>query len=189
MAVDPTTGDLWFADNGIDGNAGGNEAWSADELDRIPAAQIGGAVEYFGFPTLVNGQIVYSYVKTIDKPGDPVTVVNPNVGVQPVVAFEPLARPRPDRGGLRERRAVGIRALPPGFPAGLNHGVFIGFHGLFDQGGTANDENPLIFADPSTGHYFDFISNNLSNIGHLDEILSTTDSLFVDRISSRSRRC
>ena len=25
---------------------------------------------------------------------------------------------------------------------------------MFDQGGTANDENPLIFADPTTGHYF-----------------------------------
>jgi hypothetical protein len=50
--------------------------------------------------------------------------------------------------------------------------------------GSANDENPLIFADPSTGHYFDFISNNLPNIGHLDEIFSTSDPLFVPDISS-----
>ena len=50
MAIDPTTGNLWIADNGIDGNDGGNEAWSADRLDRIPAAKIGGRiVEYFGF--------------------------------------------------------------------------------------------------------------------------------------------
>ena len=184
MAIDPVTGDLWFADNGIDGNDGGNEAWSTDELDRIPAAQIGGKVEYFGFPTLVNGQIVVSYVKTIDKPGDPVIVVHPNVGVQPLVAFEPLPDPVLTAEGSESEGPSGFALSPSGFPAGLNHGVFIGFHGLFDQGGTANDENPLIFADPSTGHYFDFISNNLPNIGHLDEILSTTDSLFVADISS-----
>jgi hypothetical protein len=70
------------------------------------------------------------------------------------------------------------------FPAGLNHGVFIGFHGQFNQGGTANDENPFIFANPVTGHYFDFISNNEPNIGHLDEAISTSDSLFIADISS-----
>jgi glucose/arabinose dehydrogenase len=57
LAIDPATGDLYFADNGIDGNSGGNEAWSSDELDRIPAAQIGGTVEYFGFPEMINGQL------------------------------------------------------------------------------------------------------------------------------------
>jgi glucose/arabinose dehydrogenase len=184
MAIDPTTGDLWFADNGIDGNDGGNEAWSTDELDRIPAAQIGGAVEFFGFPTLVNGHIVYSYVKTIDKPGDPVMVLNPNVGVQPVVAFEPLPDPVLTVEGSESEGSSGFALSPSQFPAGLNHGVFVGFHGLFDQGGIANDENPMVFADPSTGHYFDFISNNLPNIGHLDEILSTNNSLFVADISS-----
>jgi hypothetical protein len=70
------------------------------------------------------------------------------------------------------------------FPAGLNHGVFIGFHGLFNEGGITNDENPMLFADPSTGHYFDFISNDLPNIGHLDEAMSTEDSLFVADITS-----
>ena len=35
----PASGNLYFADNGIDGNDGGNEAWSADELD----AHSGGA--------------------------------------------------------------------------------------------------------------------------------------------------
>ena len=50
LAIDPATGDLVFADNGIDGNSGGNEAWSTDELDRIPAAQIGGSGRVFRFP-------------------------------------------------------------------------------------------------------------------------------------------
>ncbi len=184
MAIDPTTGDLWFADNGIDGNDGGNEAWSTDELDRIPAKQIGGSVEYFGFPTLIKGQLVYSYVKTIDAPGDPVTVVNPNVGIQPVVAFEPLPDPVLTEEGSESEGSSGFALAPPQFPTGLNQGVFVGFHGLFDEGGIANDENPMVFANPATGHYFDFVSNNLSNIGHLDEMLSTSNSLFVADISS-----
>jgi hypothetical protein len=175
MAFDPATGDFYFADNGIDGNGFGNEAWSTDELNRIPAAQIGGAVEYFGFP--------YSYTRTIDKPGDPVTVVNPGLGVQPLVAFEPLPDPVLTAEGSESEGPSGFALSPPMFPAGLNHGAFIGFHGLFNAG-TANDENPFVFADPGTGHYFDFISNNEPNIGHLDEALSTSDSLFIADISS-----
>jgi hypothetical protein len=176
LAIDPATGDLYITDNGIDGNDGGNEAWSADELDRIPAALIGKTVENFGFP--------YSYVKTIDRPGDPVTVVDPKYGIQPLIAFEPLPDPVLTREGSESEGASGFALSPPMFSAGLNHGVFIGFHGLFNQGGIANDENPLIFADPATGHYFDFISNNLPNVGHLDEALSTTNSLFLADISS-----
>ena len=176
LAIDPTTGDLYLADNGIDGNDYGNEAWSADELDIIPAALIGKQVENFGFP--------YSYVKTIDAPGDPVTVVEPTYGIQPTIAFEPLPDPVLTAEGSESEGSSGFALSPPDFPAGLNHGVFIGFHGLFSQGGTANDENPMLFADPSTGHYFDFISNDLANIGHLDEALSTADSLFVADFTS-----
>jgi len=175
LAIDPATGDLYIADNGIDGNNYGNEAWSADELDIIPAAQIGHSVPNFGFP--------YSYVKTIDKPGDPVTVVDPTYGVQPLIAFEPLPDPILTVEGSESEGSSGFALSPPDFPTGLNHGVFVGFHGLFVQGGTVNDENPFIFADPSTGHYFDFISNDLANIGHLDEALSTSDSLFVADLS------
>ena len=174
LAIDPTTGDLYLADNGIDGNDGGNEAWSTDELGIIPAALIGKQVEDFGFP--------YSYVKTIDVPGDPVTVVNPTIGIQPTIAFEPLADPVLTTEGSESEGSSGFALSPPDFPAGLDHGVFIGFHGLFSQGGTANDENPMLFADPSTGHYFDFISNNLPNIGHLDE------ALFNLRLALRRRR-
>jgi glucose/arabinose dehydrogenase len=175
MAFDPNTGDFYFADNGIDGNDGGNEAWSTDELNRIPAAQVGGDVEDLGFP--------YSYTKTIDKPGDPVVVVNPGGGIQPVVAFEPLPDPVLTVEGSEREGPSGFALSPPMFPNGLNQGVFIGFHGLFDRGGTANDENPLVFANPATGRYFDFISNNEPNIGHIDEALSTSDSLFIADIS------
>ena len=39
MAIDPATGDLLYADNGIDGTDGGNEAYSTDTLHRIAAAR------------------------------------------------------------------------------------------------------------------------------------------------------
>ncbi|WZO99616.1 hypothetical protein EP7_001223 [Isosphaeraceae bacterium EP7] len=176
MSVDPKTGDLWLADNGIDGNEGSNAAWSTDELDKVPAAEIGKVVQNFGFP--------YSYVKTVDHPGDPVTVVNPTFGVQPVIAFQPIPDAAGTPAGSQSEGASGFALSPSGFPVGLNQGVFIGFHGKFNQGGTDNEENPLVFANPITGHYFDFISNDLTNIGHLDELFSTSDSLFVADLSS-----
>ena len=184
LAIDASTGDLYIADNGIDGNDNANEAWSTDELDRIPAAQIGVSVPYFGFPEEVNGQLTESYVKTIDRPGDPVTVVNPSVGVQPLIGFEPLPDSVLTTEGSESEGSSGFALSPAQFPPGLNHGVFVGFHGVFNEGGTANDENPVVFADPATGHYFDFVSNDLSNIGHIDEILSTSDSLFLADIAS-----
>jgi hypothetical protein len=183
LAFDPTTGDLDFADNGIDKNAN-NVAWSADELDRIPAAQIGAGVPYFGFPEVIGGQLTYSYVKTSLQPGDPVTVINPDVGVQPLIAFEPLADAALGSGGSKSQGASGFALSPAGFPAAVAGGVFIGFHGVFNAGGTANDENPLIFANPATGKYFNFVSNDEPNIGHLDEVMSTSSSLFLADISS-----
>jgi hypothetical protein len=86
--------------------------------------------------------------------------------------------------GSESEGASGFAIAPTMFPRGLNYGVFIGFHGLFNEGGTTNDENPLVFANPRTGHYFDFISNNEPNIGHLDEALSTSDSLFLADLSA-----
>ena len=185
LAIDPSSGDLYIADNGIDGNGNGADAWSSDELDRIPAAQFGTSVPYFGFPEQENGQLTESYYKAIAKPGDSVTVVNPSVGTQPLIAFEPLPDSSLPADGSRSQGSSGFALSPPDFPAGLNQGAFIGFHGDFIKtGGTANDKNPVIFADPSTGHYFDFVSNDLANIGHIDEMLSTSDSLFLADISS-----
>ena len=69
------------------------------------------------------------------------------------------------------------------FPAALNRGVFVGFHGVFNSGGTANEENPVVFADPNTGKYFDFISNDEPNIGHIDGATSTADSLFLSDVA------
>ena len=52
------------------------------------------------------------------------------------------------------------------------------------RGGAANDKNPLLFADPATGKYFDFVSNDEPGVGHFDQAISTTDSLFLADISS-----
>ena len=51
FAFHPATGDLYFQDNGIDGLVDPTEAFSADELNFIARANIGGPAEYFGFPT------------------------------------------------------------------------------------------------------------------------------------------
>jgi hypothetical protein len=176
MAIDPATGDFYFADNGIDGIPDLNEAWSTDTLDKIAAADIGASVPNFGFP--------YTYTLTTTTPGGTGPRINSAGGVPPLAAFQPLVDPNLPVTGSESEGASGFALSPPGFPPGLNHGVFIGFHGQFNQGGIPNEENPLLYVDPATGRYFDFISNDLPNIGHLDAALSTADSLFLSDLSS-----
>src|SRR5262249_48878733 len=173
---DPATGDLLLADNGIDGIPDPTEAYSADTLQRVPAANIGVVVPNFGFP--------YTYTLTNVTPGGAGTRVNPGGGVTPIAAFEPLVDSLLPTTGSESEGASGFAVSPVNFPAGLNNGVFIGFHGQFNYGGYANEENPLLYADKSTGHYFDFVSNDLPNIGHFDGAMSTADSLVVSDISS-----
>ena len=163
FAFRPGTGDLYFEDNGIDGLVDPNEPFSADELNWIPAAQVGnGVVPDFGYPT--------NY--TAYRTG---TVVGGG-GVQPLVAFQP--QPDPFTGSESEG-PNDIAFAPAGFPAGLNNGIFVGFHGKYGLAGLANEENPLVFVDLTTTNYFQFIGNNEPNLGHLDGLLSTDDSLFV----------
>jgi hypothetical protein len=176
IAVDPTTGDLVFADNGIDGTSGGNEAYSTDTLHSIAAADIGSSVPNFGFP--------YSYTLTNLSPGSPNVVVNPGQRVPPLISFQPLRDPNLPNTGSESEGASGFAIAPTGFPAPLNKGVFIGFHGIFGAGGTSNEENPLLYADGGSGKYFDFISNDEPNIGHIDGATSSADSLFLSDIAS-----
>ena len=161
IQVHPGTGDLWFEDNGIDGLVDGNEPLSADELNRISAADVGGAVEHFGYSD------DYIQYRTGDRVG--------TGAVQPVVAFQPL----PDADGSESEGPSQIAFAPANFPAGLRDGIFVGFHGKFFDSGVANEENPLVYFDPTTGQYFHFISNDEPNIGHLNGLLSTNDSLFL----------
>ena len=158
----PATGDLYFEDNGIDGLVNANEPHSADELNFIARTNLGGAPEFFGCPS--------NYVAY--RTG---TVIG-GAGVAPLIAFQPI--PDPFTGAESEGPNDVVFA-PPGFPDGLNTGVFVGFHGRFDLGGTNNEENPLVFANPATGAYFHFIHGQQAGIGHLDGLLATRDSLFV----------
>lgn len=162
FAFHPATGDLYFQDNGIDGLVNANEPHSADELNFIARTDLGGLTEYFGFPG--------NY--TAYRTG---TVVG-GAGVQPLIAFQPISSPAT---GRESEGPNDIVFAPPGFPDGLSSGVFIGFHGRFNGGGTNNEENPLVYANPATGEYFHFILGQQPGIGHLDGLLATRDSLFV----------
>ncbi len=158
----PTTGDLYLEDNGIDGLTDPNEPFSADELNVIAAADIGGAVESFGFPD------TYVAYRTGQVVG--------NTGIQPLVAFQPI-------DGAEGEGPNDIAFAPPRFPTALRDGVFVGMHGKYSLGGVSNEENPLVFADLRDNSYFHFIGNDEPMVGHLDGLMTTQDSLFVADIS------
>jgi hypothetical protein len=149
-------------DNGIDGLVDPNEPLSADELNYISRTNLGGPPLFFGFPTS------YTVYRTGALAG--------GAGVQPLIAFQPLPDPMT---GHESEGVNDITFAPPGFPAGLNTGIFLGFHGQYSSAGVANEENPVVYADPKTGGYFHFIEGQLPGIGHLDGLLATRDSLFV----------
>src|SRR5207244_13597477 len=80
FAFHPSTGDLYFQDNGIDGLTDPNDPLSADELNVIRAADIGGAtVEFFGFPNK------YTAYRT--------GTVVVGQGILPLVTFQPQPTP------------------------------------------------------------------------------------------------
>jgi hypothetical protein len=135
---------------------------SADELNVIPAASFGGVVEFFGFPT---NYLEYRTGRTIGMQG-----------ILPLVAFQPL--PNPTTGDESEG-PNDIVFAPPGFPDGFNNGIFIGFHGRYGAAGLANEENPLVYVDLAATNYFHFIGDEEPNVGHLDGLLATEDSLFI----------
>jgi glucose/arabinose dehydrogenase len=166
FAFHPMTGNLYFEDNGIDGLVDANEPLSADELNVIPAAQIGGAVEFFGFP---QNYVEYRTGRFVG-----------GAGIAPLVAFQPL----PDfLTGEETEGPNDIAFAPPGFPDGLNDHMFVTFHGKFTLGGTQNEENAMACVDLANNSYFHFIPSALAGVGHLDGLLSTSDSLYISDIS------
>lgn len=165
FAWHPETADLYLQDNGIDGVRDPNEPTSADELNMIPADQIGGEIEDFGFAEN------YTEYRTGVAVG--------LEGIQPLVAFQPL--PSPD--GAEAEGPNDIAFAPASFPEALRNGIFVGMHGKFSLGGVNNEENPLVFVDLDDNSYFHFISNDEPSVGHLDGLLPTSDSLFLADIS------
>jgi glucose/arabinose dehydrogenase len=162
FTFNPATGDLYLQDNGIDGLVDANEPLSADEVNFIARTNIGSAVQFFGYPTN------YTAYRTGTKVG--------GAGIQPRIAFQPLPNPT---NGRESEGPFDMTFAPPGFPNGLNTGIFMGFHGKYTSAGTANEENPVVYADPVSSNYFHFILGQQAGIGHLDGLLATRDSLFV----------
>ncbi len=162
-------GDLYLQDNGIDGTPA-SESFSADELNSIAASDIGGALEDFGFSSS------YTAYRTGVQVG--------SGDVKPIVAFQPIPSP----AGSESEGANEITFAPQNWPAGLRNGIFVGFHGQFNLGGLANEENPLVWVDPAADpidpDYFHFVSNTEAAIGHPDGLLATPDSLFISDIST-----
>ena len=166
MAFHPATDDLYVQDNGIDGLANPYEPHSADELNLIAANNIGGAIDDFGFP---NNYIAY---RTGEFVG--------GAGIRPLIAFLPIPNP------MTGAQSVGpndIAFAPRDFPAGLNDGIFVGFHGNFSGSGPDNEKNPVTYVDLKTRQYFHFVAPKQANIGHLDGLLTTTNSLFLADMS------
>ncbi len=151
-------GDLYLQDNGIDTEGNRGVSFSADELNRIPAATLGQTVLDFGFAD--------TYVRYADG-----VLVNPSpTATNPLVAFLPLE-------GRRSEGAVEIAMAPAGFGEEFAGGVFTAFFGMGGQAGPANEENPVVFADPATGEYYHFVNNQVH--GHPYGMLSTTNSLYM----------
>lgn len=160
IAFHPMTGDLYFEDNSMDGDVDPFEL-SVDELNVIDAADIGGALEYFGFP-----DNYFEYRTNVEVGSG---------AIDPIVTFQPIPAPN----GSESEGAVEIAFAPPNFPLSLQNGLFVGFHGAFASAGLDNTDNPLVFVDLATGEYFHFIENDEPDVGHPDGLLATTDALYV----------
>jgi hypothetical protein len=164
LAFHPSNGDLYLQDNGIDRPDDPVEPLSADEINVIAAGRLGRTVVDFGFPT------DYVEYRTGTRVG---------LGAEePLVAIQPIDESEAEG-------AAEMAFAPPGFPDGLADGLFVGFHGRFSLAGLENEENPLLYVDPASGSYFEFIPNALPGVGHLDKILATEDSLFIADLNSK----
>lgn len=166
LAFQPSTGDLYFEDNGFADPNG--IVRMTDELNRLSAADLGGAIEDFGFPDN------YIHYRTGAEVG--------SGGVDPVVAFQPVPPPN----GAESKGPAAISFAPPHFPPGLDSGVFVGFHGGFVSAGASNTTNPVVYVDLDTLEHFHFVSNDQPGIGHPDGLLATRDSLFVADFTNAS---
>jgi hypothetical protein len=161
------SGNLYFEDNGIDSPTSdptyyidnGHE-YGADTINRLTAAQLAaGPPLDFGFAHYYEAQS-----------GTVVTDGSPS-GVLPLQIFTPIE-------GQYMEGASEIAFTPASFAGGLNGGMLIGFHGN-PLTGSANAQNPLIYWNPNTNQYVELIAGGDPNIGHLDGIYSTGDSVFL----------
>jgi glucose/arabinose dehydrogenase len=158
-----TGGNLWLQDNGIDDPVDRSRSLSADEVNVVSAGELGVSVPNFGFATTYT-----DYATGV--------VIGPTQNVTlPVAAFLPLA-------GEKSEGAVELALAPAAFPTDFAGGGFVTFSGVYNAGGTANDENPVAFFDQGSGDYFHFIENQ--QMGHPNGLLATADALYLSDLST-----
>ncbi len=143
-------GSLLITDNGYD-------VVSADELHRLGAGSLGSST-FLGYPD--------------NYPAYNTGALVGGAGQQAFAAFVPLS-------GLPSVGAADVTQAPSNFPLALRQGYFVGFHGLWDEVGTANISNPVYFVDPITGVYSSFITAGQSGISKPDGLLATSEGLYV----------
>ncbi|HKE22339.1 MAG TPA: hypothetical protein VKB88_08110 [Bryobacteraceae bacterium] len=176
IAFDPATGDLYFADNGIDTLPPGStltpapdgEPPQADELNVLPGATLGtGPPPNYGFPDCY---IRYAY-------GGIQPVAVGSGCVQPLAAFQPIT----DAAGTHELEGpTSLAFAPPDFPAPFNDGIFIAFTG----GESPNDEAGMAYYDFATHQYIHFIESLNGQTGSLIGLTSTDNALFVTDVNT-----
>lgn len=81
--------------------------------------------------------------------------------------------------------AVELAFAPGTFPADFAGGLFVPFSGVFNQGGPANDENPVVVVDPATGERFHFIKSGV--MGHPNGLLASDTGLFITDLNPTGR--
>jgi glucose/arabinose dehydrogenase/plastocyanin len=162
LAFDPDSGDLYLQDNGMESEDDPEEPINADELNVIAADRLGVGVPDFGFPDQ------YVAYRTGERVG--------TTAEMPVIAFQPIE-------GSEAQGAAEFTFAPLEFPAPFNEGIFIGFHGNYQLGGLANDENPVLWVEPDVSTMLEFIPNDAPQVGHPDSLLATHDSLYVADLS------
>jgi hypothetical protein len=156
-------GNLYFADNAIDGpEPTGDEPSQADELNLLAASDFGVTVPDYGFP---NCYVEYRTGATVGSGC-----------VLPLIAFQPLPNGTPL--GAESEGPAGLTFAPAGFPAGFNNGIFIGFYGKHVNG-TANEENAVVYYDLASHSYLHFVESGQADVGHLDSFLATGNALYM----------
>ena len=142
-------GDLLLTDNGFEG--------VADELHILTAGSLGGST-FLGYPDNYPEYITNNFIG--------------GAGQQAFTAFQPL-------GGHESRGIAEISLAPTTFPSPLQNGYFVGFHGIWEEVGTANTANPVYFVDRASGAYFPLLESAQAGLSKPDGLLGVEEGLFV----------
>jgi hypothetical protein len=59
----------------------------------------------------------------------------------------------------------------------------VSFHGIFDAGGTANNQNAVVYYDFATGKLIPILDGATPGVGHIDGLAIIGDDLFLEDMS------